>query len=133
MSRKEWVLQCLARRDTVFGIVLKDALQQVAKVVIECVCWGKHLPQALHLLDKLSRVLARFLVGIIETTGGAKHLLSNLGTRPNDTPIDPSTDNLHHGQVFQIIVRLEQGVPGTELYQDAADRPDIARKAPPHA
>lgn len=37
---------------------------------------------------------------------------------------------LHHGQVFEVVVRLEQCHALVQLEQDAADAPDVARMAP---
>lgn len=38
---------------------------------------------------------------------------------------------LHHCQMLQVIVRLEQGVAGEELDKNAAYAPNVAREAPP--
>lgn len=35
-------------------------------------------------------------------------------------------DNLHHREMFQVVVRLEQGVAREELDQDAPDREHVA-------
>lgn len=37
---------------------------------------------------------------------------------------------LHHGEVFEIVVCLEESVAGEELDQDASNTPDITRKRP---
>lgn len=48
--------------------------------------------------------------------------------------VDPrANDSLHHGEVFQVIVSLEQGIASEELDQDAANAPYIARKRPAEA
>lgn len=50
----------------------------------------------------------------------------------NEMGIYAMTNNgLHHGQMLQVVVRLEQGVAGKELDEDAPNTPDIARKRPP--
>jgi hypothetical protein len=36
----------------------------------------------------------------------------------------------HHCQMLQVIVRLEQGIAGEELDENATDAPDVAREAP---
>jgi hypothetical protein len=36
----------------------------------------------------------------------------------------------HHCQMLQVIVRLEQGIAGEELDENASYAPDVARKAP---
>ena len=38
--------------------------------------------------------------------------------------------NIHHCEVLQVIVSLEQGVSGEEFDQDATDREHIAGEAP---
>ncbi len=46
--------------------------------------------------------------------------------------VDPGVDDgFHHGQMLEIIVRLEEGVSGKELDQDASDAPDVAGIGPP--
>jgi hypothetical protein len=48
--------------------------------------------------------------------------------------IDLRADNcLHHGQMLEIIVRLEERIPREELDKDAADTPYIARERPANA
>lgn len=43
--------------------------------------------------------------------------------------VDPrANDSLHHGEVFQIVMGLEQGIASEELNQDAANAPYIAGK-----
>ena len=37
---------------------------------------------------------------------------------------------LHHCQVFEVIVRLEQSVAGKELHQDTSDAPDVTWERP---
>ena len=39
-------------------------------------------------------------------------------------------DALHHCQMFQVVVRLEGGLPGEELEEDAPHAPEIARVRP---
>ncbi len=39
-------------------------------------------------------------------------------------------DHFHHGEMFQIIVRLEQGISCEELDKDAADGEEIAGVRP---
>ena len=39
-------------------------------------------------------------------------------------------DRFHHGQVFEVVVCLEQGVASEELDNNAADAPYVAWKAP---
>lgn len=52
----------------------------------------------------------------------------------NERHIDPGIDNsLHHGQMLEIIVRLEEGVAGEELNQDASNAPDVTRVRPPES
>lgn len=38
--------------------------------------------------------------------------------------------SFHHGQVLEIVVRLEQGISSEELDKDAAYTPDITRETP---
>lgn len=64
------------------------------------------------------------------------------GSRILVTPSSPSnlsdqgfvkrtvTNSFHHGQMLEIIVRLEQCVAGEELDQNTTDTPDVAREAP---
>ena len=40
------------------------------------------------------------------------------------------TYSLHHGQMFQVVVRLEEGIAGEKLDEDATYAPDVAWKAP---
>ncbi len=40
-------------------------------------------------------------------------------------------DAFHHGQMFQVVMGLEEGVASEELDQDAANAPDVTRIAPP--
>lgn len=48
--------------------------------------------------------------------------------------INPSIDNrLHHGQMLEIIVRLEERVAGKELNQDASNAPNVTRVRPPES
>lgn len=45
--------------------------------------------------------------------------------------IDPRVDDsLHHCQMLEIIVRLEESIAGEELNQDTTNAPDIARERP---
>lgn len=39
-----------------------------------------------------------------------------------------ANDGLHHGQMLQVLVRLEQRITGEEFNQDAANAPNIARE-----
>lgn len=41
-----------------------------------------------------------------------------------------ATNALHHGEVLEVVVRLEEGISGEELNQDTAYTPDIAGEAP---
>ena len=43
------------------------------------------------------------------------------------------THILHHCQMFEIIVSLEESIPSEELNQDTTYAPDIARKRPAEA
>lgn len=48
--------------------------------------------------------------------------------------VDPGIDDrFHHGQMLEIIVSLEQGIPGKELDQDTPDAPYIAGVGPTKA
>lgn len=50
------------------------------------------------------------------------------------TRVDTSANNcLHHGQVLEIIMGLEEGIPSEELNEDATDAPDIAGEGPPQS
>jgi hypothetical protein len=42
-------------------------------------------------------------------------------------------DDLHHDEVLEVAVRLEQGLAGEELDKDAADRKHVARVRPTKA
>lgn len=56
---------------------------------------------------------------------------TSLYNLPHDLGVDlSSTHALHHRQVLQVIVGLEQGVSREELNQYAPNAPDIAREAP---
>ena len=39
-------------------------------------------------------------------------------------------DSLHHCEVFEVVMRLEERVSGEELHQDTSNTPDVAREAP---
>lgn len=39
-------------------------------------------------------------------------------------------NNLHHGEMFKVVVGLEERFAGEEFNQHASDRPDIARVGP---
>lgn len=41
-----------------------------------------------------------------------------------------ATYAFHHGEMFEIVVSLEEGIPGEEFHQNAADTPDVAWEAP---
>lgn len=41
-----------------------------------------------------------------------------------------TTNGLHHGKMFEIVVRLKQGVASEELNKNASYAPDIAGEAP---
>lgn len=52
------------------------------------------------------------------------HLLDKLG-------IDlVTTHSLHHSEMFEVVVSLEQGIPCVELHQDAANAPDVTGETP---
>jgi len=59
-----------------------------------------------------------------------------LSRTPHPTPLPQSSRSpltphlLHHRQVLQVLVRLEQGVPRGQLHQDAAHRPEVAGERP---
>jgi hypothetical protein len=40
-------------------------------------------------------------------------------------------DSLHHGQMLEVIVRLEKRIACEKFHDDAANTPNIAGKAPP--
>lgn len=42
-------------------------------------------------------------------------------------------DHLHHSQMLEIIVRLEEGIAGKELDQDTSNAPNVARERPTEA
>lgn len=44
-----------------------------------------------------------------------------------------ANDGLHHGQMLQILVSLEQRIAGEEFNQNAANAPNIARERPPQS
>lgn len=49
----------------------------------------------------------------------------------NDLTIQLTTTHcFHHGQMFQIVMGLEQGVTSKELDQDASDTPNVTGKTP---
>mmetsp|Transcript_1290 Transcript_1290/g.3744 ORF Transcript_1290/g.3744 Transcript_1290/m.3744 type:complete len:451 (+) Transcript_1290:1127-2479(+) len=48
-------------------------------------------------------------------------------------PRDHSQDLLHHGEVFEVVVRLEKGLTCHQLDNDAAQAPDVAREGPTEA
>jgi hypothetical protein len=53
------------------------------------------------------------------------------GDLANECLVDGSVaDGFHHCQMLQVIVRLEQGIAGEELDENAAYAPDVAREAP---
>jgi hypothetical protein len=41
--------------------------------------------------------------------------------------------HVHHGEMFQVIVRLEKGISREEFHEDTSDREHIAREAPSEA
>jgi hypothetical protein len=41
-----------------------------------------------------------------------------------------TADGLHHCQMLEVVVRLEQGVASEEFDQDASYTPDVARETP---
>ena len=62
--------------------------------------------------------------GIGVTATRLNHLLDNLC-------VDlAATYALHHCQMLQVIMCLEQRIPSEKLHQDAANTPDIARETP---
>ena len=44
---------------------------------------------------------------------------------------DGPQHHLHHGEVLEVLMRLEQRVARDELQQDAPDGPDVAWERPP--
>jgi len=50
---------------------------------------------------------------------------------PHDLGVEfTPAHGFHHGKMLQIVMCLEQCIPGEELHQDATDTPYIARKTP---
>jgi hypothetical protein len=66
------------------------------------------------------------ILGSLVLAGGAvlEDLADELGVDAG------AADALHHGQVLEVVVGLEEGVAGEELDEDAADAPDVAGEAP---
>jgi hypothetical protein len=94
--------------------------------------------KSLHSLDILLRGLGGFTVGIVEfrldeefgcsvrvaTASVGSYLL-------HDARIYLATAHrLHHRQMLEVIVRLEEGVASKELNQNAANAPYVAGEAP---
>lgn len=65
--------------------------------------------------------------GVSAIPGHAVDLVDKRGIYPG---VD---DSLHHGQMLEIIVGLEEGVAGIELDQDASDTPNVTRVRPAEA
>jgi hypothetical protein len=41
--------------------------------------------------------------------------------------------HVHHGEMFQVVVRLEKGISREEFHKDTPDREHVAREAPSEA
>lgn len=74
-----------------------------------------------HILAVLGVLLPVEIVVVIEVPGSRLHRHS---TR------DRATDALHHGKVFTVVVRLEEGVAQCNLEDDASDGPDVTGLCP---
>ncbi len=59
-------------------------------------------------------------------------LAVSVGTANHGVRERPEHD-AHHGEMLEVFVRLEQGLPGVELDEDTANRPEITRVGPPQA
>ena len=98
---------------------------------------GPTYVQSLHGLDKLPR--SSIILGLRIVKPAALEVLGNgVATIPrhpvdlgDQMRVDARPDHiLHHGQVFQVLVCLEQGIARVELDQDAANAPDVAGEGP---
>ena len=95
--------------------------------------------QSLHRLDILPTRSRRLAGGVVKL-GSDKELhsavwLASSTARGSDLldqfRFNPGiTNRFHHRQMFQVVMCLEQGVSSEELYDDASDRPHVARKTP---
>jgi len=104
-----------------------------------------------HLLDEVEEVLpglgVRRVLGHVATKGLAVFADVTSGRRllvPDEPSFlevldsgfgghargESAEDALHHGEVFAVVVGLEEGEPEGQLKQDAADGPDVAGLSP---
>lgn len=94
--------------------------------------------EVFHSLNVLARGLGRFTVGIIQLAAVEK-----LGSRvcvgtaspgtngPDQLCVNfPVADSFHHGQVFEVVVRLEEGISRKEFHNNAPYAPNIAGETP---
>lgn len=92
----------------------------------------------LHCLDIFPGGLRRFVVGVFQLSSVEK-LCGRVCVCTSTSRADrldqfrvnlPVTNSLHHSKVFQVVVGLEECIAGEEFHDNAADAPNVARKAP---
>lgn len=131
---KVGMIQGLFDADPLIGIKGQQSLEQMLEPLVVLGVGLRRVDrivERLHAFDVLSALTIGRAVGKVQTTGAKVVGPIGLCFAPKVVR-HRAKDGLHHGQVLEIVVRLEERFAGVELDQDASDRPGVARVGPAH-
>uniref|UniRef100_A0A8W7PAS2 Uncharacterized protein n=1 Tax=Anopheles coluzzii TaxID=1518534 RepID=A0A8W7PAS2_ANOCL len=124
LLREERMVERLQQRDAILRIVLEHLRDQIKHLHVLWRIGHGAAHQRLAVLQHVPR-LGRFLVPVelaVREVSGRRFLRHVVRYRAEYA--------LHHGEVFPVVVRLEQRDTQVQFVDDATDRPHVARLRP---
>jgi hypothetical protein len=117
--------QSAAQVDTTRRLVLEHLRQQVKQLPVVLTIQQLVLLEWFAVVENISALGAL----VVPTQYATVEVLALLGATGH-LGWNGAEDTLHHGQVFQVVVCLEERVSSVQFKDDAANAPDVARLSP---